>query len=169
MKSIFIRYSLALVVVIFSSLSLVFLMPLTLYFSYFLLNLFYNPTIIDSTIIINSFSFTIISACTALLAFVLLTELILFTRDIKLKLRIKLFITGFILIFLMNILRIFLLIFIYINFGKDYFNAIHLIYWHVISTIFVAIVWIFLVEYYKIKSIPLYDDINLLIDYLEKR
>jgi len=155
MKSIFIRYSLALVVVIFSSLSLVFLMPLTLYFSYFLLNLFYNPTIIDSTIIINSFSFTIISACTALLAFVLLTELILFTRDIKLKLRIKLFITGFILIFLMNILRIFLLIFIYINFGKDYFNAIHLIYWHV--------------KYYKIKSIPLYDDINLLIDYLEKR
>ncbi len=169
MKSIFFRYSLAFFIVLFSSLFLTILTPLTIYSSYFLLKIFYNPIIQNQTLIIQSYSFNIITACTALIAFILLSELILLTRNINFKIRIKLFFIGFLLIFLMNILRIIILILVYINFGQDDFNTIHLIYWHIISTVFVAVVWIFLVEYYKIKSIPLWDDINLLLHYLGKQ
>lgn len=169
MKSIFLRYSLALSVVIFSSLFLTILIPLTIYSSFFLLKIFYNPIIQNQTLIIQSYSFNIITACTALIAFILFSELILLTRNLNFKIRIKLFLIGFLLIFLMNISRIIILILVYINFGQDYFNTIHLIYWHIISTVFVAVVWIFLVEYYKIKSIPLWDDINLLFHYLGKQ
>ena len=162
MKSIFLRYSLAFIVALLSSYLLFVLLPVTLYSTYYLLQIFIEPYLVNSTIIINEVSFTIIPACTALLAYILLLELILLTRELTLKLSLKLFFQGALMIFLMNLFRILLLIFVYLNFGKNYFDAIHLIFWHIISTIFVAFVWIFLVEKYKIKSIPIYSDLKSL-------
>ena len=162
MKSIFLRYSLAFIVALLSSYLLFVLLPVTLYSTYYLLQIFIEPYLVNSTIIINEVSFTIIPACTALLAYILLLELILLTRNLSFKLSIKIFLQGALLIFFMNLLRILLLIFIYLYFGKNYFDTIHLVFWHFISTIFVAFVWIFLVEKYKIKSIPIYSDIKSL-------
>jgi exosortase/archaeosortase family protein len=162
MKSIIIRYSLALLVAIFSSYLTIILLPWTLYSTYFFLDLFLDPILKDSTIILNGISFTIIPACTALLAYILLIELILFTRNISLKNSLKLFFLGSAMIFIMNLLRILILIFIHLNFGKNYFDAMHLIFWHIVSTLFIAFVWIFLIETYQIKSIPIYSDLKSL-------
>ena len=162
MKSIFLRYSLAFIVALLSSYLLFVLLPVTLYSTYYLLQIFIEPYLVNSTIIINEASFTIIPACTALLAYILLLELILLTRNLPFKLSLKIFLQGALLIFFMNLLRILLLIFIYLYFSKNYFDTIHLVFWHFISTIFVAFVWILLVEKYKIKSIPIYSDIKSL-------
>ena len=70
------------------------------------------------------------------------------------------FFIGAAAIFFMNIARIVILVFVYLNFGKNYFDLVHIVFWHVVSTIFVAAVWIALVEWYKIKQIPVYSDIK---------
>ncbi len=163
MKSILLRYPLAFLIAIFSSYLSFLLLPLTLSFTYFILDIFLEPVLNNTTISINNISFTIIPACTALLAYILLLELILLTRNISLIQSLKLFFLGSVMIFIMNLLRILILIFIYLNFGRNYFAAVHLIFWHIISTIFIVFVWIFLVEAYKIKSIPIYSDIKSLI------
>jgi exosortase/archaeosortase family protein len=138
---------------------------MTLYGSYFLLKLFYKVNIIGNTISIGEQSFTIISACTALIAYILLAVLVLTTRKLE---RLKIFFIGAGAIYLMNILRIFILIAVYVQFGKNYFDAVHLIFWHIVSTLFVAIIWICLVEHYKVRSIPIYSDIKF-IHHLEKQ
>lgn len=169
MKNIFIRYTLALIAVLLSNFLLLLLIPITLYGGYFLLKIFYNVSIIENAIIVSDYSFSIISACTALIAYILLTVLILTTRKITLKERIKLFFIGSLGIYLMNILRIFILIAIYLEYGKNYFEAVHLVFWHLVSTLIVALIWIVLVEYYKIKSIPVYSDIKFITLHLGKR
>lgn len=78
--------------------------------------------------------------------------------------RLKLILIGFVLIFVMNILRLTLMILVSLNFGQDWFNLVHLFFWHFVSGIYIALVWIFLVKYYKIDSIPIYDDIKYLYD-----
>jgi len=169
MKSIFVRYTLALLVAIFSNWFLFVLTPLTLYGSYFLLKTIYEVTLMGNVIIIGGSSFNIISACTALVAFILLAVLVLTTRRMSLKERIKIFLIGSLIVYLANILRIFVLVVVYMQFGEYYFDAVHLVFWHIVSTLFVAITWIVLVEFYKIKSVPIYSDIKFILRYLGKQ
>ncbi len=160
MKSILIRYSLALLAILgFGAFSFV-LLPLTLYTSFFLLKIFTEVSLAGNTITVSSVPFTFIPACAATIAYLLLLTLILFTRGISLQKGMKMFFLGAIMIFCLNILRITLLILIYINYGKNYFDAIHIVFWHFVSSIFVAGVWIFLIEYYKIQNIPIVSDIK---------
>ena len=79
-------------------------------------------------------------------------------KDIKLKTSLKMFFLGSFIILLANIIRIESLIIVLINGGKNYFETLHLLIWKVLSSIFVALVWIFLIKIYKIKSIPLISD-----------
>ncbi len=139
------------------------LIPITLYPSFYLLKIFgYEASLSGITILTNSHSLTFIPACAAASAYILLGILILLTKDIKLKTGMKMFFLGSLIILIANIIRIESLIFILVNGGKNYFETLHLLIWKVLSSIFVAFVWIFLIKKYKIKSIPLVSDIKYL-------
>ncbi len=135
------------------------LTPLTIYSTYFLLSPF-NPVLIGNSISISSFSFDFVRACIAGAAYYLILLLVLLTKDIKLKLRLKLIGYGFLAIFVMNVLRVLILVYLAVNFGHSYFEAAHLIFWKFVSAIYVALVWIYLVKKFKVNSIPIYDDLK---------
>jgi len=163
MQKIIIRYLLALLVAFSNNIFYFIFSPLTLYFSFFILNIFYDITIVNSSIVFSDITFNFIPACTAATAYLLITELILLTQGIKIKKAIKMWLIGISSIYLMNIARIIILIQIYLRFGENYFNTVHMLFWHILSTLFVALVWIFLIEKYKVKRIPIYSDIKYLI------
>jgi len=160
MKSIFLRYGSALILAVLYPLFYVIFSPLTLGSTYLLLQTVYEVSLSGTTITIDSASFIFIPACSAAIAYLLLAELLLVTRDITLQQGLRMFFIGAAAIFFMNIARIVILVFVYLNFGKNYFDLVHIVFWHVVSTIFVAAVWIALVEWYKIKQIPVYSDIK---------
>ncbi|HIH15004.1 MAG: hypothetical protein QT08_C0003G0011 [archaeon GW2011_AR17] len=163
MRSLFFRYSFALLVAFSSSLFSFFLLPLTFFSSSFLLALFYDVQRDGLQLLFSGITFSFIPACAATLAYVLLLEFILLTRGISFFTGMKMFFLGSAFIFSLNILRIFFLVFIYLKYGENYFDAVHILFWHLISSIFVAFVWIFLVELYTIKSIPLWSDIQEIV------
>ena len=140
------------------------LTPITLKLSYITL-LYYNPILISADVmVINGIPFSFIEACIATSAYYLIILLVLLTKEITLKQRIKLIFIGSLLILLMNLLRIFILIFVTVNYGFYWFEIIHLAFWKFVSGIYIALVWILLVRYYKIKSVPVYDDIKYLFN-----
>ncbi|MFA5176221.1 MAG: pacearchaeosortase [Candidatus Nanoarchaeia archaeon] len=134
--------------------------PLTIYPVYYILSIIKQVTLLGNTLFINSYNIEIINACIAGSAYYLLYILILFTKDIKFKTRILMFLLGSLSILVMNILRILILIFVLIKFGTNYFESIHIIFWKLVSGVYVAFVWIFLVLMFKIKSIPIYSDLK---------
>ena len=158
-----IRYVLAVLVGIFYQIFYWIFSPWTLHSTYWILNLVYNVVLEGNLITFDSVTFALIPACTAATAYLLLTMLILVTRGIKLLTRIKIWIYGCLLILVFNTLRIFLLIWIYVTFGQNYFDALHLVFWHVISTVVVVLIWIGLTKKYKVKGIPIYSDFKYIL------
>ena len=127
-----------------------------------LLAFFLEPTRMGNMIIVNNVSYELVEACIASLAYLLLIILSMLTKDISWNIRGKIILWGSSLIFAMNALRIVVLLAIG-TYGNLYlFDKVHLLFWHILSGIFVAAVWIFLVERYKIKSIPILDDVKYL-------
>ena len=168
-KSLTIRIIIALIVFIIPYKFINFiLLKITLYGSYPLLLLNYNPLMINNSFVINNYILKMISACVATSAYYLLFILIISTKDIKLKDSIKLFLIGSFLILLANIVRIDILIYIFLEFGKNLFEKIHIIFWQFLSSIYVALVWIFLIRKFKIKNIPVYGDIIYLLRIIKK-
>ena len=137
------------------------LTPLTLHTLNIILSISSKPLLIENIIYFKTIGIEIVPACVAGSAFYLLLILILSTANIKPKTRTKAIITALTIFFILNILRILILIPI-IN--STYFETAHWIFWHAISTIFVIIIWLSVVKIYKIKSIPIYSDIKILID-----
>ena len=108
---IFLRYLLLLIVALFVISSTLFyslFLKLTIYPVNFLLNFFYNSEVFGDTILINGFQISIIPACVAVSAYLLLLILNL-TTPIKLEKRIKLILLSFLELLGINILRIFIL------------------------------------------------------------
>ncbi len=136
-----------------------FLAPLTIYGT-FLLLYSYHPTVIDTLFIVRGIKFEFIDACIATYAYYFLWVLCLLTKGITSKVRLKIIVFGFLMIYVMNILRIAFVIFLALNYSFFWFNLVHLLLWKFVSGIYVAFVWIFLVRRYKIKSIPIYDDLK---------
>jgi len=161
-----IRYVLAVLVGVFYQVFYWIFSPWTLHSTYWILNLVYDVVLEGNLITFDSVTFALIPACTAATAYLLLTMLILVTRGIKLLTRIKIWIYGCLLILVFNTLRIFLLIWIYVTFGQNYFDALHLVFWHVISTVVVVLIWIGLTKKYKVKGIPIYSDFKYIISLL---
>ena len=159
-KKLVLRILFALLLVIFSNVIYYIVGPITLYTSYFLLKPFSSATLNGNIISIDGHSLEFIEACAATLAYVLLGILILLTYNIDLKKGIKLFLIGSLLIFIANLIRIEALIYIMVNYGMDYFRTLHLFIWKIISSVYAALVWIFLCYKYKIKNIPVYSDIR---------
>jgi len=137
--------------------------PLTLYASYYILKLFSEAILVNSSIIVSGISLNFIDACSAGAAFLLLALLILLTKALSFKRMLKMFVMGSVLIFVMNIIRIEFLIWILTNYGLNLFDKIHMFFWRIVSTVFVALIWIFMDKYFKLKTIPIYSDVKYLI------
>lgn len=162
------RYSLAVILSVFNNGFYLIFSPWTLYLTFWILDLFYVVSLKGNEIIFDSISFTLIPACTASVAYLLLGLLILTTRSIRWITRLKMFIYGSMLLLFFNILRILILVFVYVNFGKNYFDALHIIFWEVVSTIVVILIWIGLIKWYRVKNIPVYSDFKFLLESVKK-
>ncbi|MDP3918934.1 MAG: pacearchaeosortase [Nanoarchaeota archaeon] len=163
MKSTIYRYILALLIALAYNLIYIILYQITVYPAYGILQLFYDFTIQEQSFIFDSVTFTFIPACIAVTAYIVMAVLTITTRGLSLKKGLTIFAYGFMAIYFANLIRIITLISIYINFGKNYFNTLHFIIWNFLSTIFVVLVWIYLTNHYKVKGIPVYDDLKYLI------
>ena len=161
---IFGRY-LFLVLIAFSSLLIFYTIftPLTVYPVYFLLNLFFDVTLISKIMIIveQKISIELIEACIAGSAYYLLLILNLTTSGIKTKTRMYLILFSFSSFLVINILRIFLLSLLAIS-NSPFFRIAHVVFWYLLSTLFIVGIWFLQVKIFKIKNMPLYEDIKFL-------
>lgn len=133
------------------------LTPLTIHILNTILSIFTDTILRGNTIHLGHVAIEIVPACVAGSAFYLLLLLLLSTADIKPETRTKAITTSFIILFVLNILRILILIPMT---GVSYFETVHWVFWHLVSTVFVVLVWIGIVKMYKITTIPIYSDIK---------
>lgn len=161
--SLFIRYLLLVAVAIpnlwiFS----IILTPLTVYLTYFSLNLFFSSTLQGNIISISGNLIRIIEPCVAGSAYYLLLILNLSTPNIKLKKRIKIIALSFASLLIINVLRIFFLSYLYLS-GSLWFDFAHKAFWYTTSIFLVIAIWFTEVKIFKIKEIPFYSDIKFLL------
>jgi len=168
LHSLLIRLILALVIP-FSLFYVIFYKP-TILIPYWILIAFgYNAILGSKTILINNTMFSFVSACVAASAYYLLTLLILTTKDIGLRKSIKLWIYGSLIILGVNIIRIVLLIVVYLESGVKWFETLHLFIWKFVASVFVVLLWIWLTNKFKIKTIPVYSDLMELSNLSKKK
>jgi len=169
LHSLVLRYSILILLGIASvSVFYPLFIPLTLYPTYFLLNLFFNPVLAGDVIFIGSFPIEIIGACVAGSAYYLMLILNLSTPDIKISRRLGAILFSFASFLLINILRIFFLSFLLIS-GKSYFDIVHKFLWYFGSVLFVVVIWFLTVRIFKIKEVPIYSDIISLLKSKRKK
>ena len=142
------------------------LTPLTINTLAIILRLFTTATIISNTITLPNITIELIPACIAASAYYLLFILNLSTPAIQFKNRPKILLISFLSLFILNIVRI--LILLTVN-KTTYFQPLHELFWYAISTIFVIAIWLFVVKKYKIKQIPVYDDVLYLYKLIKKK
>ena len=136
--------------------------PLTIYPTYFLLNLFFEASLKGVFISLpNNLTIEIIGACIAGSAYYLLFILNLSVPSMKLKKRLKLILVSFISLLIVNVLRIFLLSSILVL-GFSWFDVAHKIFWYFGSIVLVLLIWFLEVKYFKIKEIPFYSDLEFI-------
>ncbi|MFZ5954974.1 MAG: pacearchaeosortase [Nanoarchaeota archaeon] len=141
------------------------LRPLTEKIIMLILSSFSAASIKNGVILFKSQRIELINACLAGSAFYLLFILNLSTPDISLKDRINIMLFSFGSLFLINILRLIILIFLDYS---VYFNVSHLISWYFLSTIFVFLIWISSVKFFKIEEIPIYSDIKFILELIKQ-
>lgn len=136
--------------------------PLTVYPVYFLLNLFFDVSLVSNLIeVLNCPSIEIIPACVAGSAYYLLLILNLSLQKIKLQKRLNMILIAFISFLLINIIRVFLLSTIFIL-DFSWFDIAHKLFWYIGSIVFVIGIWFAEMKFFKIKEIPFYSDIKFL-------
>ena len=86
-------------------------------------------------------------------------------NQIELKKGINMFLVGSFLILVANIIRIDILAYLLVKNNVNLFLTLHMLTWKLLSGIYVAFVWIFLVKKYDVKGIPLISDFK----YLKKK
>jgi exosortase/archaeosortase family protein len=136
--------------------------PLTLYSFYFLINIFYSNAIIQNvSVIFNNTQIILVEACIAGAAYFMLYLLNL-TTPMRARKRILSLLFSFGLFFVINIARIFIFSLL---FSRNFtlFNLLHMITWYVLSAFIVFLVWIATIKKFKIKNIPVREDIRKLI------
>jgi len=160
--SVLLRYITLIIFGIFLSLFYKIFFVLTIWPSFFLLNIFYNASVVGNLILINGLTIEIISACVAGSAYYLLLILNLTTR-IKIKKRVYSLIFSFSSLLLLNILRIFFLSVLFVR-RFAFFDITHKLLWYVLSIIFVIGIWFLTSWIFKIKEIPIYSDIKRIVN-----
>lgn len=167
-KRAIIRYSIAIVLMIFGLKIIYFLISTTTFKLSYLSLFYYSPAIASTTsFIIENHKLNFIPACTAASAYLLLA-LLLLTTNIKFKKALKVFLLGSLFILIANIVRIDILIITLIEYGSKAFDTIHLFFWKILSTIYVVLLWIFLTKFFKIKEIPIYSDFKRILTLYKK-
>jgi exosortase/archaeosortase family protein len=141
-----------------------FLTPLTIRAVAAILDIFSNPFVMDNMIFLKKVIIEIVPACVAGSAFYLLFMLVVSTPDMDIKKRVLVLVTSFSLLFFLNTLRLVLLVPLTTT---PYFETIHWIFWHLISTVFVVAIWVSVVYIYKIKGVPVYSDIKFIASLLK--
>lgn len=144
---------------------------ITMIIPYVILSIFgYTVKIVFDTnsLFVNGVEFGFIEACIATSAYYLLILLILTTKDIDFKKSVKMLLLGSMLILLMNILRIILLMLIILNIGQNWFEIVHMTFWYFVSSIYVFLVWIFLIKKFNVNTIPIYSDAKYLINQIKE-
>lgn len=159
--SIIIRY-IVLVLVAIPNLWLFYFVftPLTVYPVFFLLDIFFQTSLSQTTIQLGADTIHLIPACIAGSAYYLLLILNLTTPSIKKRTSAILF--AFSALLLINIARIFLFSVLF-HYRVAFFNFTHQLSWYTLSIIFVIAIWFTEVKLFKIKHIPIYTDIKSLI------
>ena len=152
------RIFLALAIVFFRDIFSPFITKFSSIVSYIPLKLLFNASLNNNIITIMGKNIEYVPACAAVGAYIFLTLLILFTGNIPFKKCLKLFFIGSFLILVANIIRINVLAYILGTNNVDLFITLHLFTWKILSGIYVALVWIYLVKKYDIRRIPLKDD-----------
>ncbi len=166
---IFVRYSILVIIGILGvKFFYVLFTYLTIYPVYFLLKIFFDASLMDNIILVNAIPIEIIGPCIAGSAYSLLLILNLSIPYIKLDKRIYLVLFSFLSLLVINILRIFSLSILFVQ-GVSFFDITHKLFWYVGSTIFVVGIWFLGVKIFRIKGIPFYSDIKLLMSHSEKK
>jgi|GEM_PF-257907 len=140
------------------------LTPITVRAVATILDIFSNPLVMNNTILFKRVIIEIIPAGVAGSAFYLLFLLVVSTAEIDIKKRFLILVTSISILFFLNTLRLVLLVPLITT---PYFDTIHWVFWHLISTVFVVAVWISMVYIYKIKTTPVYSDIKFLVSLLK--
>ncbi|MDP1728979.1 MAG: pacearchaeosortase [archaeon] len=134
----------------------------TIYPLNFILNIFLNSSLENNLIIIGNKIIEIIPACVAVSAYVFLFILNIST-PMSIKTRIKSLSFAFFSLLLVNILRLAILSYLFIS-GYSAFDVVHKFTWYFLSIILVIVIWFSSVKLFKIKNIPVYTDINALLN-----
>ena len=137
--------------------------PLTFILSSYILSMFgeVNSFYTVRLILFNGVSIELINACIAGSAYYLLFILALSVPDLKIVKRISILLFSFTLLLLLNVSRIVLMGLI----AKTiYFESVHMLFWYIVSIIFVVGIWFFSVKLFSIKKIPVYSDIIYLVE-----
>jgi len=132
--------------------------PLTIYASYFSLNLVYSEIhfIPPRTFFFADLKIELVEACIAVAAYYFLIILNL-TTPMKIKKRIFLFAFTILSFFVLNVVRIFVFS-ILLEKNFHYFDLAHWLIWHFGSTLLLLVLWFAGVRIFKIKEIPVYSD-----------
>ena len=131
----------------------------TLYLSKIFLSIFTSAVIVDNFIAIPNHLIEIIPACVAGSAYYLLFILLMAIPEIKILKRIKTILFAFLVLLIINSLRIAFLALL----PQNLFNATHLIFWYFVSTILAIAIYFTTIKLFKIKNIPVYDDVKFLL------
>ncbi len=164
-KGILIRYAILILLILATLLNInlfcLIFTPLTIYPIYFLLSLFFEPSLMGKIILVNGIPIGIIPACISGYAYYLLFILHLSIPNIKIKKRIKMILIASASLLILNILRIFFLSLMLIN-DSVWFGITHMFFWYVLSVVFVLGIWFLEVKFFRIKQIPFYSDLKFM-------
>ena len=137
------------------------LLIITIYPASFLINFFHSSLVAGSIITAGGFKISIIPACVAVSAYLLLIILNLATPMTR-EQRTKSLIFSWFTLLIFNVLRIFIFSLLFIN-NYIYFDILHKFFWYFLSIIVVVGIWFLSVYLFKIKEIPAYSDFKYLI------
>ena len=154
---IFVRYLILITLSISLPVFYRILTPLTIYSTAGILKIFYSVSIFGDIISISGVLIQIISACVAGSAYLLLL-IINLTISMNKKQRVYSILFSLGLLFIVNILRIVFLAILLVQ-GFNFFDFIHKLFWYLLSTVFVIIIWFLTAYLFKIKKIPVYSDL----------
>ena len=138
-------------------------LPLTKLPVFWILSAFYPAIMNQNNIFIGSKVIEIVGACVAGSAYYFLMMLNLAIPDIKVKRRLYMIGLSFSIFLIINILRIILLSFMYIE-ESQVFDVTHKILWYLGSTLFVVVIWFFIVYRFDVKKIPFISDLKFIYE-----
>ena len=129
--------------------------PITVWVFYVLMSIFTDVSLFGNIVVVGGNLIEIVPACVSGAAYYLLFSLGMLTKG-PLKTRIKVISTSIAAFFVFNIIRLLILTSLI---GNSSFDLIHWVFWHLISTIFVVLIWLFVTKKYKMKGFPVYSDL----------